>query len=157
VMDPTQIQRALNRLFVEQGQRIVFLNDPEGELEEVLPSLSLDGVTMLRLDQVGAFVVKVRLERQDPTGRYLLYAPVEGPAPEDDWPPAIRLYNHSFRVDRAAGGDDWTWRRSARATPCTTSAPATGASSSPPPVTAGAGRSASRSTRTWSSSRDGRS
>ena len=38
----------------------------------------LDGVTTLRLDQVGALEVKIRLERDDPTGKFLLYSPDRG-------------------------------------------------------------------------------
>src|SRR3954447_548406 len=100
-METTRIQQALDRLFGEQGQRIVFWHDPEREFEEVLPSLSLPGVTPLRLDHVGSFELKVRLEREAPAGRYLLYAPCEEPDPESDWLLDVRLYSHSFRADRA--------------------------------------------------------
>jgi uncharacterized protein (TIGR02687 family) len=101
-MDTTRIQQALNRLFNEQGRRIVFWHDPEREFEVVLPSLVPPGVTPLRLDQVGSFEAKVRLERADPAGRYLLYAPFDEPDFDSDWLLDIRLYSHSFRADRAS-------------------------------------------------------
>ena len=83
--DLNQIQTALERLFHEEGQRIVFWNDPDREFQNTLPLLSLDGVTTLRLDEVGALGAKYRLEREEPTGKFLLYAPTEEPDYEDDW------------------------------------------------------------------------
>ena len=100
--DLNQIQSALERLFNEEGQRIVFWNDPDREFQNTLPLLSLDGVTTLRLDEVGALQAKYRLEREEPTGKFLLYAPTEEPDYEDDWLLDIRLYSRSFRADRAS-------------------------------------------------------
>ncbi len=57
---------------------------------------------MLRLDQIGALEVKIRIERDYPTGRYLLYSPAEEPDYENDWLLDIRLYSRSFRADRAS-------------------------------------------------------
>src|SRR5207245_3607944 len=82
--------------------RIVFWNDPEREFLNVLPFLLLDGVTTLRLDQEPALGVKIRLERDDPAGKYLLYSPAEEPDYETDWLLDIRLYSRSFRADRAS-------------------------------------------------------
>lgn len=100
--DLNQIHTALERLFNEEGQRIVFWNDPDREFQNTLPLLSLDGVTTLRLDEVGALGAKYRLEREEPTGKFLLYAPTEEPDYEDDWLLDIRLYSRSFRADRAS-------------------------------------------------------
>jgi uncharacterized protein (TIGR02687 family) len=100
--DLKQITTALDRLFNEEGQRIVFWNDPDQEFQSTLPSLSLDGVTTLRLDKIGALEVKIRLERTEPTGKFLLYAPIEEPDYEKDWLLDIRLYSRSFRADRAS-------------------------------------------------------
>lgn len=100
--DLNQIHTALERLFNEEGQRIVFWNDPDREFQNTLPFLSLDGVTTLRLDEVGALEAKYRLEREEPTGKFLLYAPTEEPDYEDDWLLDIRLYSRSFRADRAS-------------------------------------------------------
>ncbi|WLD11910.1 BREX-1 system phosphatase PglZ type A [Planctellipticum variicoloris] len=100
--DLNQIHTALDRLFNQDGQRIVFWNDPDREFLNLLPFLSLDGVTTLRLDEVGALEAKIRLEREVPTGKFLLYAPTEEPDPQEDWLLDVRLYSEGFRADRAS-------------------------------------------------------
>jgi uncharacterized protein (TIGR02687 family) len=100
--DLNQIQSALERLFKEEGQRIVFWNDPDREFTMILPMLELEGVTTLRLDEIAALDAKIRLERDEPHGKFLLYAPNEEPDYEDDWLLDIRLYSRSFRADRAS-------------------------------------------------------
>src|SRR5262249_3859342 len=100
--DLNQIHIALNRLFNEEGQRIVFWNDPDREFQSTLPFIRLDGVTTLRLDEVGALKAKVRLERDEPNSKFLLYSPSEEPDYEEDWLLDIRLYSRSFRADRAS-------------------------------------------------------
>jgi hypothetical protein len=102
-MDNTHIENALARLFNEEGHRIVFWNDPEMEFAITLPMLNLpEGITILRLDQIGALEAKIRIERGDSEGRYLLYAPAEKPDYEADWLLDIRLYSRSFRADRVS-------------------------------------------------------
>lgn len=100
--DVGQINQALQRLFHEEGQRIVFWNDPDQEFAAALPQVMVDGVTVLRLDAVGALSAKIRLERDEPTAKFLLYAPSEEPDYENDWLLDIRLYSRSFRADRAS-------------------------------------------------------
>ena len=100
--DLNQINTALERLFVEEGHRIVFWNDPEREFQNTLPFLLLDGVTMLRLDEVGALEAKVRIEKDEPTTKFLLYSPAEEPDYDNDWLLDIRLYSRPFRADRAS-------------------------------------------------------
>ena len=100
--DLNQITTALERLFDEEGERIVFWNDPEREFLNTVPFVSLDGVTTLRLDEVGALEAKLRMENNEPSGKFLLYAPSEEPDYEDDWLLDIRLYSRSFRADRAS-------------------------------------------------------
>ncbi|WP_152053061.1 BREX-1 system phosphatase PglZ type A [Tautonia marina] len=100
--DLNQISTALARLFDENGQRIVFWNDPDKEFQSTLPYIMLDGVTTIRLDQTPALEVKIRLEREEPDKKFLLYAPTEEPDYEDDWLLDIRLYSRSFRADRAS-------------------------------------------------------
>ena len=68
----------------------------------MLPSLSLEGVSVLRLDRIGALEAKIRIEQDDTAGRYLLYSPTEEPDYEDDWLLDMRLYSRSFRADRAS-------------------------------------------------------
>ena len=101
--DLNQIHTALERLFNEEGQRIVFWNDPEQEFQNTLPFVLLEGVTTIRLDEVGALEAKIRLEREDPNSKFLLYAPTEEPDYEDDWLLDIRLYSgRPFRADKAS-------------------------------------------------------
>ena len=100
--DLDQINTALERLFYQEGQRIVFWNDPEREFQNTLPFILLNGVTTLRLDEVGALEVKIRLERDEPGEKFLLYAPTEEPDYEDDWLLDIRLFSRSFRADKAS-------------------------------------------------------
>jgi hypothetical protein len=106
-MDANQITAALDRIFNEEGKRIVFWHDPEQEFLDFIaanPTLQFGStpVHLIRLDQTGALETKIRLERTDPTGRYLLYAPTEEPDYENDWLLDIRLYSRSFRADRAS-------------------------------------------------------
>lgn len=100
--DLNQINTALQRLFNEEGQRIVFWNDPDREFPMILSMLEMKGVTTLRLDEIGALEAKVRIERDEPTSKFLLYAPTEEPDYENDWLLDIRLYSRSFRADRAS-------------------------------------------------------
>lgn len=101
-MDTTQITTALTRLFEEEHERIVFWNDPEREFVGILDSLDLQDVNILQLDQLSGFEAKLRIEKDDPTGRYLLYAPSEEPDYEEDWLLDVRLYSRNFRADRAS-------------------------------------------------------
>ena len=101
-MDHTKIDSALSRLFDEQGHRIVFWNDPDREFLNDLWLLKLENVQVVRLDQVGALEAKIRIERDEPKTRFLLYSPTEEPDFEDDWLLDIRLYARSFRADRAS-------------------------------------------------------
>jgi len=101
-MDKSQIDTALNRLFHQQGKRIVFWNDPQREFEDTLTTLAVQGIQILRLDQAGALAVKVRLERDDTEGQYLIYSPTPEPDYDNDWLLDVRLYSHTFRADRAS-------------------------------------------------------
>jgi hypothetical protein len=49
--DFNQINTALERLFVDEGHRIVFWNYPDREFQNTLPFIMLEGVTTLRLDE----------------------------------------------------------------------------------------------------------
>ena len=100
--DINKINEALDRVFNEEKQRIIFWNDPDCEFKNALPYLLLENVTVLRLDEAGALEVKIRIERDDPRGRYLLYSPTEEPDYEHDWLLDVRLYSRSFRADRAS-------------------------------------------------------
>ena len=101
-MDTAKIESALHKMFHEDGQRIVFWNDPELEFSLLLPAIQIDDVNLLRLDEIGALEAKIKLEREDPVGKYLVYSPAEEPDYEKDWLLDIRLYSRSFRADRAS-------------------------------------------------------
>ena len=101
-MDVVQITDALGQVFNDEQVRVVFWNDPDGEFVELLPDIALEGVKVLKLGEIGALEVKVRIEQEDPAGRYLLYSPAEEPDYEDDWLLDMRLYGRSFRADRAS-------------------------------------------------------
>ena len=101
-MDTRQIIAALTKIYHEEGYRIVFWHDPDQEFQDVLPSLELEGVKILRLNEMGSLATKIRLECEDVTGCYLLYSPSAEPDYENDWLLDIRLYSRSFRADRAS-------------------------------------------------------
>ena len=94
-----RIEALLLERFESDGHRIVFWYDPGGDFVELLSSLRLDGVTVLRLDEHAALEVKIKLEIEDTEGRYLLYSPREEPAVQDDWLADIRLYSYTFHAD----------------------------------------------------------
>ena len=100
--DLLQIQTALERLFHEEGQRIVFWNDPLQEFLITVSTLLLKEVKILRLDQESALKVKILLEEQEPEQKFLLYAAADEPLYDSDWLLDIRLYSRSFRADRAS-------------------------------------------------------
>ena len=101
-MNIKQITDSLGKIYQEENKRIVFWYDPEGEFAEILPSLDLAGVFLLRLDEFAPLAVKIRLELENPLGRYLLYSPAPEPIQEDDWLLDIRRYSHVFHADKAS-------------------------------------------------------
>ena len=101
-MNNDQITKGFNRLFHEEGSRVVFWQDPDREFEESLGDIELGDVKLLRLDEIPALEVKVLIEKIDKTSRYLLYAPFEKPEQENDWLLDIRLYSQEFRADRSS-------------------------------------------------------
>jgi len=98
----SQIIQSLTRLFQAEGARVVLWHDAAHEFEADLAGLELEGVELLRLDQMGALEAKICIEAGQGTGRYLVYAPFEEPEPEKDWLLDIRLYGRSFRADTAS-------------------------------------------------------
>ncbi|MCI0418737.1 MAG: BREX-1 system phosphatase PglZ type A, partial [Acidobacteria bacterium] len=106
-MDSKQINDALDRVFNQEAERIVFWNDPDAEFREFvdrLPILTFGSVSVniLRLDQTSALEAKIRLEQEAPDHRFLVYSPTEEPDYEKDWLLDIRLFSRSFRADKAS-------------------------------------------------------
>ena len=101
-MDIQQINTILNQIFTEKNKQVIFWYDADKEFEEILPSLELDGGQVLRLDEMSALELKIKLELEEPNGKYVLYAPWAEPAPENDWLFDIKLYAYLFQADRAS-------------------------------------------------------
>jgi hypothetical protein len=116
-MDTKQLDDALARLFVDDGERIVFWHDPAQEFLDFmnrLPFLTFGNTTVhiIRLDQVSLLATKIRLERDEPDSSFLLYAPTEEPDYADDWLLDIRLYSRSFpgRIALPFSLMSWGWK-----------------------------------------------
>ena len=101
-MPKHQLIETLQKIFLDENYRIVFWYDADREFEEGLSDLKLDGVKVVRLDEVGSLEAKILLEMQDTTGRYILYAPFAEPDVKDDWLLDIRLYSRTFHADQAS-------------------------------------------------------
>jgi uncharacterized protein (TIGR02687 family) len=99
-MSSSPFLTALERQFNE-GQQLVFWNDPDSEFTTEVDGLDISGVKLLRLDQTPALKAKVLLE-QDPDSRWLVYATADCPAPEDDWLLDARLRAKAFSADSAS-------------------------------------------------------
>jgi uncharacterized protein (TIGR02687 family) len=103
-MDTKQVTEALKKLFDEE--RIVFWNDPDKDFFEMITGKMfspVDGVTVIRLDQTPALQAKIRIEREDPGSKFLLYSPAEEPEdPLHDWLFDVRLYSRCFYADRGS-------------------------------------------------------
>ncbi|RWI14536.1 MAG: BREX-1 system phosphatase PglZ type A [Mesorhizobium sp.] len=99
-MDSEQIKSNLERLFAK-GSQIVFWRDEDGEFEEMLPSLDLEGVAILRLDEEPALLVKSQIDLRDGGRPFLLYEKGLLPDPEADWLLDVRLYAEPFAADRS--------------------------------------------------------
>ncbi|MDK9707647.1 MAG: BREX-1 system phosphatase PglZ type A [Desulforhopalus sp.] len=101
-MNLKQITDSLYKIYQEESKRIVFWYDTEGEFEEVISSLELADISIVRLDKTASLELKIRLEMGDTESRYLLYSPGPEPAHEDDWLLDIRMYSHVFHADKAS-------------------------------------------------------
>ena len=101
-MKAEQVDQALLQKFVTEGVRLVFWHDPNGEfVDYVEDGLSGDiaDVQVLDVAEAGGLSAKLRLEREDPTGKYLVYSQGEVPQAEEDWLLDIRLYSAQFHAD----------------------------------------------------------
>lgn len=108
-MDTQPILDALERLYSQEGTRIVIWHDPDREFADfvsgrVLPiDVGCHSVTVLDLTPPRSdLALKLRLERGEPDAKFLLYAPFEEPDADQDWLLDIRLYSRIFRADRAS-------------------------------------------------------
>ncbi len=80
-------------------RRIIFWQDPDGECEELVDTLHLDGVTVVKLTGQNNFAVKRQLLETDPDGNYLVYNPIVYADVRDNWLLDVELYSEEFRAD----------------------------------------------------------
>jgi uncharacterized protein (TIGR02687 family) len=101
-MDLSKATSALEKIFFEEDERVVFWNDPDGEFLKLIPELTLPDVSLINLDESSALETKISLEIKGRSKKYLLYSAKEEPEFNKDWLLDIRLYSRSFRADRAS-------------------------------------------------------
>ncbi len=104
-MKAEQIDQALKQKFIMDGERLVFWHDPNGEFADYIESGlagDLANVQVLDVATVGGLSAKLRLEREDTAGKYLVYSKGEIPPAEEDWLLDIRLYSAQFHADVAS-------------------------------------------------------
>ena len=101
-MKAEQIDKALHTKFITEGQRLVFWHDADKQFAEYV-SAGLAGpladVQVLDVGTVGGLPIKLKLEREDTVGKYLLYSHGEPLPAEQDWLFDIRLYSAQFHAD----------------------------------------------------------
>ncbi len=106
-MKAEQVDQALCQKFIAVGERLVFWHDPNGEFADYVAGgftgdLANAGVKLLDVAEVGGLSAKLLLEREDRTGKYLIYSQGEQPPAEQDWLLDIRLYSAEFHADIAS-------------------------------------------------------
>ena len=103
-MNAAEITSSLNKLFNSgsPNNRIIFWDDEGGEFQDILDDLALENVNVIRLDQTPALELKIKLDLEDVTGRYLLYSPEKPVKPEKDWLLGLRSHSGLFDADFAA-------------------------------------------------------
>ena len=102
------IKEKLHSLFGEDN-RLVFWYDGEGDFEDTVDTLVPDDVTVLRLTDHNAFRAKLRLEHEDPDGRYLIYAPFTKPDVRQNVLEDMLLYSKKFYADQLSWKPPKSW------------------------------------------------
>ncbi len=80
-------------------RRIIFWHDSDGEFSEMLDTLELPDVKILRLTGSNNFVAKKTLLEDDTVSNYLVYDPVRYNSVKDNWLLDIELMSEEFRAD----------------------------------------------------------
>lgn len=104
-MKAEQVDQALRQKFVDEGERLVFWHDENGEFGEYVAAGFADElaeVQVLDMRETGGLSAKLRLERKDPTGKYLVYSQGDRPPAEEDFLLDIRIYSTEFHADMAS-------------------------------------------------------
>ena len=102
-MDADKVIQDLNRRFAAPLpefylRRIIFWHDEDGEFEDKLDDIVINGVTIVRLTGNNTFAVK-KLIHDDRTSNLLIYNPLAIDNPDDDWLMDVKLYSEEFRAD----------------------------------------------------------
>lgn len=93
-----RITEGLNKL-IAAGHRVVWWSDPEGEFQEHLDEVVLEGTELIDLSGQPALAVKRRVELDAPEQRYVLYEAGAAPEADEDWLLDLRLYAEPFAAD----------------------------------------------------------
>lgn len=94
-----KISEALIKLF--NKHRVIFWYDEKDELTEQYKEVLLDDVTKIYV-QGNEFAVKHIINKQNPTGKFLLYFTGEKPSNEDNWLLDMELAHQVFHTDQEA-------------------------------------------------------
>lgn len=102
-MDADKVIQDLNRRFAAPLpefylRRIIFWHDEDGEFEDKLDDVVINGVTIVRLTGNNTFAVK-KLIHDDRTSNLLIYNPLAIDNPDNDWLMDAKLYSEEFRAD----------------------------------------------------------
>lgn len=98
-MSNVKISDSLNGLF--ENHTIVFWHDVDGEFSNIIDSLLLDGVQLIRVDNQPKLRIKMQIEAS-PNQRLLLYSNDAEVEPPNDWLLDVRLRSRVFRADSAS-------------------------------------------------------
>jgi uncharacterized protein (TIGR02687 family) len=94
-----RIYEALDRHFSKH--RIVFWYDPLARRRDVYDGYNSEGIEKIELAN-NEFQVKHRLIREDLSGKFLVYSPMERPPEAEDWLLDLALGHFVFSTDEAA-------------------------------------------------------
>lgn len=95
----SDIETKLNEIF-DSGERLIFWYDVEGSFEDTVEQMELHEAQVYRLEPENSFRTKIKIEHDDPTGKYLLYAPFGKPDAEHNHLEDTLLYSKEFYADR---------------------------------------------------------
>jgi uncharacterized protein (TIGR02687 family) len=109
-VDLSHIHAHLKRLFGagghDAGHRVVWWHDDASEFTDEIDGLGLEachesGVTLVRLDCVSSLALKVRILRDEPSQRFLLYQSGPSPEPAQDLLLDIKRWAVPFAADKS--------------------------------------------------------
>lgn len=103
-MDIEKIQKELAARFAAPlkdyyKRRIIFWHDSDEEFSEMLPTLELPGVKLLRLNGNNNFIAKKTLLEDDIDSDYLVYDPIRYASVKDNWLLDVELMSEEFSAD----------------------------------------------------------